>query len=271
MDRSPLERVLAGYDSLLIGFSGGVDSALLAVMARRTLGRERVVAAIGASQSLPAVQLEQARNIASQFDLTLVEVKTDELNDPQYVANSTRRCYYCKHELWTKLIDAARDLGMSAVAEGTNADDLGEHRPGLVAADEFDVVKPLAEAGYTKDMVREAARELGIPIWDAPAAPCLSSRILYGLSVTPERLSQVEKGEAFLRRLGIDGDLRVRHRGGEARIEVANSEFAKVRAAKSTIAAEFSSLGFARVTLDLTGYRRGSLLKEAAPELELLS
>ena len=246
MHRPPLERVLAGYDSLLIGFSGGVDSALLTVVARTVLGKERSVAAVGTSPSLPAAQLEQAREIAGLFDLNLHEIRTDELDDPHYVANTTLRCYYCKRELWTKLVDAAEELGMSAVAEGTNVDDLGEHRPGLAAADEFGIVKPLAEAGYTKGMVREDARKLGIPIWDAPAAPCLSSRVLYELPVTPERLSQVEGGEVFLRRLGIHGDIRVRHRGGEARIEVADSEFAKVREAKSAIAAEFTSLGFAQ-------------------------
>jgi len=271
MNRSPLERVLSEYDSLLIGFSGGVDSSLLTVAARNVLGKERTVAAVGTSPSLPSVQLEQAREIAGLFDLNIHEINTDELDDPDYVANTTQRCYYCKRELWTKLIEAAKELGMSAVAEGTNADDLGEHRPGLAAADEFSIKKPLADAGYTKAMVREEARKLGIPIWDAPAAPCLSSRLLYELPVTPERLSQVENGETFLRGLGLTGDVRVRHRGNEARLEVADSEFAKVREAKSVIVAEFARLGFARVTLDLSGYRRGSLLKDAEPELELLS
>jgi uncharacterized protein len=271
MHRSPLELVLTGYDSLLIGFSGGVDSALLTVVARKVLGKDRTVAAVGTSPSLPSAQLEQARQIASQFDLNIHEIRTDELDDPHYVANTTQRCYYCKRELWTKLVEAAKELGMSAVAEGTNADDLGEHRPGLAAANEFGIVKPLAEAGYTKDMVREEARKLGIPIWDAPAAPCLSSRLLYELPVTPERLSQVEDGEAFLRRLGVDGDLRVRHRGSEARIEVANSEFDKIREAKAAISDEFTKLGFAQVTLDLSGYQRGSLLKQTTPELERLS
>jgi uncharacterized protein len=271
MDKSPLELVIARHESILVGFSGGVDSALLSVVARGVLGKERSLAAVGTSPSLPSKQLEQARQIAAQFDLNLIEVATAELDDPQYAANSTQRCYYCKRELWSKLIAAAKQHGMSAVAEGTNADDLGEHRPGLVAADEFAIVKPLAEAGYTKEMVRVEARKLGIPIWDAPAAPCLSSRLLYGLEVTPERLSQVENGEALLRALGIEGDMRVRHRGDEARIEVAASEFAKLRQAKVAIAAEFAKLGFAQVTLDLSGYRRGSMLTDAPPELEVLS
>jgi uncharacterized protein len=256
---------------MLVGFSGGVDSALLSVVARQVLGKERSVAAVGRSPSLPADQLTQARQIAQQFDLNLLEVRTDELDDPQYAANSTQRCYYCKRELWTKLIQSAKEHGMSVVAEGTNADDLGEHRPGLVAADEFRVVKPLAEAGYTKETVRVEARKLGIPIWDAPAAPCLSSRVLYGLEVTRERLLQIEDGESLLRGLGIEGDMRVRHRGDEARIEVQASEFDKVRDAKPRIVSEFAKLGFARVTLDLTGYRRGSMLTDGPPALELLS
>ncbi len=256
---------------MLVGFSGGVDSSLLAVSARNVLGKSRAVAAIGKSPSLPASQLDQARRIAERFDLDLREIATDELDDPEYVANSTQRCYYCKRELWGKMLAAARELGISAVAEGTTVDDLSEHRPGLAASGELSVVKPLVDAGYTKEMVREEARYLGIPIWDVPSAPCLSSRVLYGLEVTPDRLYQVERGEAFLRDLGIAGDLRLRHHGDEARIEVAVSEFSKVRDSKRSIVAEFAKLGFAKVTLDLSGYRRGSLLVQSTPDLEILS
>ena len=270
MNMTPLELEISKYESMLVGFSGGVDSALLSVVARRVLGKDRTVAAVGTSPSLPSTQLEQARQLAEQFDLNLVEVPTHELDDPNYAANSTTRCYYCKSELWRQLVDVARELDISVVAEGTNADDLGEHRPGLAAADEFEIVKPLADAGYSKDDVRSEARSLGIPIWAAPAAPCLSSRVLYGIEVTPQRLSQVERGEALLRDIGISGDLRVRHRGDEARIEVAETEFQKVRQARNIIAERFGEFGFKSATLDLNGYRRGSLLAETAPELELL-
>jgi uncharacterized protein len=256
---------------MLVGFSGGVDSALLSVAARRVLGRDKSVAAVGTSPSLPSTQLKQAHQLAAQFDLNLIEVDTNELDDPRYAQNTPERCYFCKSELWLKLVEVAREHGMAVVAEGTNADDLGEHRPGLLAAEKFNIVKPLAEAGYTKEQVRSEARALGIPIWDAPAAPCLSSRLLYGLEVTPERLSQVEGGEALLRGLGIAGDMRVRHRGEEARIEVEEPEFPTVRRYKAEIAAEFSKLGFSKVTLDLTGYRRGSFLSETQEELEMLS
>jgi uncharacterized protein len=187
------------------------------------------------------------------------------------VANAPSRCYFCKRELWTKLGAVARERGIAVVADGTNADDLGHHRPGLQAAAEFEIRSPLAEAGYTKADVRAEARALGIPVWDAPAAPCLSSRIRYGLSVTAGRLRQVEQGEALLRSLGVVGDLRVRHWGEEARIEVQPSQFPVVRAHRERVATELLGLGFQRVALDLGGYRSGSLLTGKAPELEALA
>lgn len=268
-----LEAVLAEFPSVLVGYSGGVDSALLAVSATRVLGAERAVSALGVSPSLSRVQHEQARDVAGQFGLNLVEVRTDEVDDPRYAANPTDRCYFCKHELWTKLRGLADERGLAVVADGTNADDLGQHRPGLRAAAEHTIRAPLAEAGLTKADVRAAAKALDLPIWDAPAAPCLASRVLYGLAVTPERLREVEQGEALLREAGVRGDLRVRHRGDEARIEVAPSEFARVRAVRHGIGERLLALGFRRVTLDLRGYHRGSLLAAAsgAPPLEVLA
>lgn len=268
---SPLEQILSDYPSVLVGYSGGVDSALVAVVARRVLGKDRALAALGVSASLPRVQHEQALEVARSFDLDLIEIATDELGDPNYVANSPDRCYYCKSELWSKLVALARERGVAIVADGTNLDDLGEHRPGLRARNRWGVRSPLVDAGYTKERVREEARRLGIPIWNAPAAPCLSSRIMYGLSVTGERLRQVERGEELLRSLGVKGDLRVRHRGPEARIEVAPSEFAVVRRNAGIIGKALLELGFETVTLDLRGYRRGSLLAGESAELELLA
>lgn len=267
---SRLERILAPMPSLLVGYSGGVDSALLAVVARRVLGRERTVAAMGLSVSYPEVQRRQARDVAERFDLRLVAVDTDELDDPRYAANAPDRCYFCKHELWNKLTALARKLDIAVVADGTNADDTAEHRPGLRAAQQRRVRSPLAEAGMTKADVRAAARGLGLPIWDAPAAPCLASRVRYGLRVTPGRLHQVERAEEALRGLGIAGDLRVRHRGQEARIEVGPEEFPRIRAHRDRVADGLLALGFARVTLDLRGYRRGSLLAGDEPPVELL-
>jgi uncharacterized protein len=268
--RTRLEALVAMYPSMLVGYSGGVDSALLAVVARRTLGRDRAVAALGISASYSQAQYDQALAVARQFDLQVVEIPTGELDDPNYVANAPSRCYFCKRELWGKLVTAARERHLAIVADGTNADDLGEHRPGLRAAAEHQIRSPLAEAGYRKADVRAEARALGIPIWNAPAAPCLSSRIMYGLRVTPGRLRHVEAGEALLRALGIEGDLRVRHRGDEARIEVQPSQFPRVRAHRERLATHFLESGFASVTLDLKGYRRSSLLVGAASQLELL-
>jgi uncharacterized protein len=259
-DLMTLQAHLAGYGSLALGYSGGVDSSVLAVAARAALGRERFVAVIGRSASYPAAQYNGARELAARFDVPLLEIDTYELADPRYQANTPDRCYFCKSELWDRLAQVAAERGIAVVADGTNADDLGEHRPGLRAAAERDVRSPLAELGWTKADVRAAARELGLPIWDAPAAPCLSSRVRYGLEVTPERLRQVEDGEAYLRELGVTGDLRVRHLGAGARIEVAPAELPLVRAGWVGIEERFAALGFATVELDPRGYRRGSLL-----------
>jgi len=267
---SRLEALVATFPSVLVGYSGGVDSSLLAVVARRTLGPNRAVAALGISPSYPTVQYRQALETARQFDLNLLEIRTDELDDPYYVANAPSRCYFCKRELWGKLVAAARERHLAVVADGTNADDLSLHRPGLKAAAEYQIRSPLAAAGYTKAEVRAEARALGIPVWDAPASPCLSSRIMYGLRVTSRRLQQVEAGEAWLRALGIEGDLRVRHRGPEARIEVQPSQFPLVRAHRERLVERFGELGFVSVTLDLRGYHRGSLLGAEAPALEPL-
>jgi uncharacterized protein len=251
---------LAGLGRVLLGYSGGVDSALLAVVARQALGRERFLAVIGRSASYPASQWTAALDVAARFDLPLLELETRELDDPRYRANPTDRCYYCKTELWARLGEVAGARGFDVVVDGTNADDLREHRPGLRAAADHRVRSPLAELGWTKARVREAARAVGLPTWDAPASPCLSSRILYGLEVTPGRLRQVEEGEAYLRAIGVRGDLRVRHHGSRARIEVGPDEFARVRGRWDAVAEFFEELGFAGVELDPAGYRRGGLL-----------
>jgi pyridinium-3,5-biscarboxylic acid mononucleotide sulfurtransferase len=261
-DLLALRAHLASLGRVLLGYSGGVDSALLAVVGRQALGPERFLAVIGRSASYPEAQYRSAVDIARRFDVPLLEVETGEMADPDYRANPVNRCYFCKTELWTRLGDVARDRGLDLIIDGTNADDLGEHRPGLRAAGERQVRSPLAELGWTKAMIRSAARELGLPLWDAPAAPCLSSRVEYGLEITAERLRQVEQGEAFLRGLGVTGDLRVRHHGDRARIEVLPPEFAVLEGAWDAIEAEFSSLGFDRVELDPRGYRRGGLLSE---------
>jgi pyridinium-3,5-biscarboxylic acid mononucleotide sulfurtransferase len=266
-----LERLLSACPSMLIGYSGGVDSALLAVVARQVLGRDRALAVLGVSASLAASQHTQALDLARQFDLNLLEVRTSELDDADYAANPTNRCYFCKRTLWQHLAAIAAERGIEIIADGTNLDDQGDHRPGRGAAAESGIRSPLVEAGYSKAHIREEARALGIPIWDAPASPCLSSRVMYGLSITPARLGQVERGEALLRSLGVRGDLRLRHRGSEACIEVLPGEIPAVREHRDEIGAALLELGFSRVTLDLAGYRRGSLLGAGEPWLELLA
>lgn len=255
-----LEVHIAGLGRVLLGYSGGVDSALLAVAGRRALGRGDFLAVIGRSASYPAAQYRNALDLAARFDIALLELDTHELENPAYLANAPDRCYFCKTELWTRLEEVRAARGFDVILDGTNADDLHEHRPGLRAAEERHVASPLAALGWTKADVRAAARELGIPTWDAPAAPCLSSRVRYGLEITPERLAQVERGEEFLRGAGVTGDLRVRHLGASARIEVAPAEIPLVAGEWDAVETAFRELGFASVELDPRGYRRGSLL-----------
>jgi pyridinium-3,5-biscarboxylic acid mononucleotide sulfurtransferase len=261
-----LQAHLKTLGRVVLGYSGGVDSALLAVAGSRALGPENFLAVTGRSASYPEVQADTAVQLARDFGIRLREIDTDELSDPRYLRNSPDRCYFCKSELWARLSEVVTQLGFDVIVDGTNADDLGEHRPGMRAAREYGVRSPLAELGWTKADIRGAARELGLPTWSAPAAPCLSSRVAYGLSITPARLRQVEQGETFLRSLGIAGDLRVRHHGPKARLEVAPDQMEQVRSQWERIEGTFQQLGFTVVELDPAGYRRGGLLA-LAPEL----
>jgi uncharacterized protein len=246
---------------VVIGYSGGVDSAYLAVVARRVLGATNALAIIGRSASYPAEQWAMAREVAESFGIAVLELDTDELNDPRYAANSSDRCYFCKTELWSKLVPLAHVRGFTTVVDGTNADDLGDFRPGARAAREHEVASPLADLGFTKAEIRERSRARGIPTWSQPSSPCLSSRLPYGTSVTPQRLGQVERAERALRALGITDDLRVRYHDDLARVELARAALAEwVQPAKfAELRAAVQSAGFARVALDLRGFRSGSL------------
>jgi uncharacterized protein len=259
-DLQTLRAHLLTMGRVVLGYSGGVDSGLLAVMGRQALGREDFLAVIGRSASYPEVQARTAVELAVAFDVPILEIETHELEDPRYLNNSTDRCYFCKSELWTRLHAIVRERGFDTLIDGTNADDLSEHRPGLRAAAEQAVRSPLAELGWTKAAVRGAARKLGLPSWSAPAAPCLSSRVVYGLQITPQLLQQVEHGEAYLRGLGVTGDLRVRHHGNQARLEVAPDQMDRLRSNWESIVTFFSALGFSTVELDPKGYQRGGLL-----------
>ncbi len=263
-------RTLAQRDALLaylqplasaaVAFSGGVDSAVVAQAAFLALG-ERAVAVTGVSASLASGELEQARAIAQQIGIRHQIVSTDELTRAGYVQNSPDRCYHCKTELYTKLTEIAPSLGVEVLLNGANTDDLGDYRPGMRAASEFRVLSPLADCGLNKADVRELARLWNLPCADKPATPCLSSRIAYGEQVTPERLARIDQAEVFLKELGL-GEIRVRLHAGElARIEVPVAILPRLTepALREQIAERFRSLGFRFVTLDLQGFRSGSL------------
>ena len=260
-----LRALVRELPSVLLGYSGGVDSAFLAVVLRQELGRERMLAVIGRSPSYPEAQWRAAHDVALRFDVPVLAVDTHELEDANYLANPTNRCFFCKTELWTRLVPLARERGFAVVCDGTNAGDMREHRPGKAAGVEAGVRSPLAEVGLTKAEIRAASRELGLPTWDAPPAPCLSSRVRYGLSITPSRLKQVEKSEAFLRALGVAGDLRVRHLGDVGRVEVEPQWIAWIEERRAAITAQLLSFGFTQVEIDPRGYRRGSLLEPSSP------
>lgn len=222
------------------------------------LGRDRVLAVTGRSASYPEIQHRMALACVERFGIPHLEVATHELADPEYAANPTDRCYYCKSELWDQLGRVAREHGLRTVVDGANADDASDHRPGERAARERGVRSPLREAGLTKLDVRALSRELGLPTWDQPASPCLASRLPYGLAVTEDRLRQVERAEALLRQRGLR-EFRVRHHGDVARVEVSPAELAGASEPVQRAAAGIRALGFDAVVLDVEGYRRGAL------------
>ena len=256
-----LARWLHARGRLAVGYSGGVDSAYLAVVARRELGVDGVLAIIGRSASYPAEQWRTAREVADRFGVPVLEVDTQELADPRYAANPSNRCYFCKTELWGRLLPLARARGFATVADGTNADDLADHRPGARAATEHAVASPLADLGFTKAEIRLRSRALGLPTWQQPSSPCLSSRLPYGIGVTADRLAQVERAERAVRALGVEGDLRVRYHDDLARVELPAGDVGGWLAPERSAAlvAAVRGAGFARVALDLRGFRSGSL------------
>ena len=257
--RAALDARVRALGRTLIAYSGGVDSAFLAWAAHQVLGKE-MLAVIADSPSLARVQLADAMAFAHEQGIPIEVITTTELDRPEYVRNDGSRCFHCKDELFTVMEDFRRRRGFDAIAYGVNLDDQGDYRPGQVAATQHHIAAPLLETGLTKQEIRDLARDAGLRIWDKPASACLSSRIEYGRPVTPEVLRVVEQGEDTLRALGFK-QFRVRHHGDIVRIEIAHDELG--RALAPPMAAEFTrafkALGFKFVTLDLEGFRSGSM------------
>jgi uncharacterized protein len=257
--RRALERDLRSLPSLVVAYSGGVDSAYLAYAAHRALG-DRMLAVTALSASYSARDRQEAERCVARFKFPHEFIETEEVSNPAYRANNPDRCYFCKDELFQKLDELVARRGYAAAAYGVNVDDQGDWRPGQRAARQHRVLTPLLDTGLTKAEIRELARRAGLPVWDRPASACLSSRIAYGLEVTPERLRVIEQGEEVLRSLGFR-QFRVRHHDKLVRIEIAPDELVRALSGEmvSKFVQTFKALGFTFVTLDLEGYRQGSL------------
>jgi len=255
--REKCVKIIRQMQRAIVAFSAGVDSTFLLALCCKTLGSENVLAAVGISHSLPQRELNEARKIAKDIGVELMEVVTNELSDDEYVANTPRRCYHCKRHLFKLLQELAAARGFDFILSGANADDVGDYRPGMQAAAEYGVQSPLLDAGLTKSDIRELSRRMGLPTWDKPAMACLASRVQYGNEITAEKLTNIEKAENFLKDLGFS-HVRVRHHGTLARIEVPKADFQQLLSNAAIITEYITKSGFVYVTFDLAGFRSGS-------------
>lgn len=252
-----LRQILQSMEKVAVAFSGGVDSSVVLKVAHDCLG-DKAVALTAVSASMPAHEAAEAEEIARTIGASYVAMQTHETEDPRYLANSPDRCYFCKSDVYERFLSYARTEGYKYIVDGTNADDAGDHRPGIKAARERGVRSPLQEAGLTKDEIHRLARSLGLPNWDKPSSACLASRIPYGTTISPDILSQVERAELFLKNMGFH-QVRVRHHGKIARIEVRRDDFEALIPEHERIVKELKALGYVYVTLDLGGFRSGSM------------
>lgn len=256
--------ILRKLQRVVVAFSAGVDSTFLLALAAKTLGGPNVLAAVGTGPSLPQRELDSARQYVAQIGVELVELPTGEMEDARYLANSSQRCYFCKSDLFGRLTKLASARGGWAVVSGANADDAGDHRPGLRAGRELGVVNPLMEAGLTKADIRIASQAMGLPTWDKPAMACLASRVPYGQAITAERLSRIEQAERALRDLGF-AQVRVRDYQELARLELPAEDLRRCLDERVEVTQRLRQCGYLFVTMDLDGFRSGSMNAMLAP------